>query len=146
MSNRESPHIIAWAEVDDWLADSVVKTVTHHRTSWSNARDILEQGVRLELASADAAWGQGFYSSTLDTPEYGEAVVRVAVKLTRPLVIRDTIAGAELLDELLLRAQTQDFRAAIVAAGYDGVIVHWGPKDQWVVAFSAEQVRIVKEQ
>lgn len=72
-------HIITTAEVDNWLADSAVKRVTHHRTSPSAARDIVEHGVDLDR-SQTGSFGQGFYTSTLADEFYGEAQVVVAVR------------------------------------------------------------------
>ena len=77
-------------------------------------------------------------------PRYGTAEVRVAVRLTRPLVIEDSVRDAGVLEDLTRRAGTEDFRDAILAAGFDGVVVHYG-EQRLVVAFHSEQVKVVLE-
>jgi hypothetical protein len=137
------PHQITRDEVAAWLADSVVNTVTVHRTDERSARAILERGVEIALTSADAGWGQGFYSSTIPDTQYGDAQVLVAVRLIHPLVIQDSVRDAETLETLLQQADTDHFREAIQGAGYDGVVVHFGPGDLMVVAFRDDQVKVV---
>ncbi len=148
MSDRPADrpaHIITPDEVDAWLADSAVKVVTVHRTDPGSARDITEQGVDIGKTSTDAGWGQGFYSGTLPDIQYGAASVRVAVRLSQPLIIRDSIRDVGILEELQREAGTADPREAVLGAGYDGVVIHFGPGDMWVVAYSNDQVKVVLE-
>ncbi len=136
-------HQLTLGEVGAWLVDSVVKTVTFHRTDPVSARDITEHGVDLAEASADGAWGRGFYSSTVPDPQYGSAEVPVAVRLRNPLLIHDPVRDAAQVDDLLLRSGTEDMRAAILSAGYDGVVIHYAERGIWVVAYFDEQVKVV---
>jgi hypothetical protein len=135
-------HQITVREVDAWLAASAVTTPTFHRTDQASARDIVDRGVDLRRARDDSAWGRGFYSSDPADPQHGSAEVRVAVRLRHPLVIRDTVRDAELMDELLARAGTDDVREALLDAGYDGVVLHYPLWGLWVVAYRADQVRV----
>lgn len=136
-------HLIGPDEVAAWLADSIVKTVTIHRTDQISARDITERGVDIGRASPDAGWGRGFYSTLIPDRRFGEAEVRIAVRLVRPLVILDSVRDAEVLETLTSRAANDDFREAILAGSYDGVVIHFGPGDITVVAFWDEQVKVV---
>jgi hypothetical protein len=135
-------HVISPEEVDAWLADSAVKVITIHRTDVASAQSIITDGVDLTRCSDDAAWGQGFYSRSSADPQYGEATVRVAVRLQSPLEIMDSVRDAGILELLTAQAGTDDFRAAIQAAGYDGVLVHYG-QQLVVVAFESSQVKVV---
>lgn len=70
----------------------------------------------------------------------------MAVRLRNPLIVRDRLAAAEWMDALLRAApDLQDIRAAILAQGYDGVVVEFAPGDAWVVAFRDDQVKLVRE-
>jgi hypothetical protein len=119
--------------------------MTVHQTDEAAARSLLDEGVRIDRTDPNAAWGQGFYSSTLPDRQYGGVSVRVAVRLVRPLVIHDTVRDSELLDELMVRTSAPTYRDAVLAAGYDGLVLHFGPGDTWVVAFMDEQVKVVVE-
>jgi hypothetical protein len=68
-----------------------------------------------------------------------------AIRLRRPLIVADSIDGQDMLEELRERAGTEDARAAVLAAGYDGVLIHYGPGDFWVVAYHDEQVKVVRD-
>src|SRR5581483_8148440 len=137
------PHLVTPAEASAWLAGSAVKTVTVHRTDPEAAQDIVEHGVDITRATPDSAWGQGFYSCTISDPAYGTAEVMVAIRLQRPLVIQDSIRDAAILEDLTTRAGTDDFREAVLAAGFYGVMVHFGGNRWWVVAYHGEQVKVV---
>ncbi len=137
-------HMISRSGVTTWLSDSVVKSVTIHTTNSAAAHDILETGVRIAMSSPDAVWGQGFYSSTLPHPEYGTVGIRVAVRLTGPLIIRDSLAGPSLVQDSMQSALTESIRDAILFAGDDEVVIDFGPGDQWVVAFMDEQVKVIE--
>ncbi len=69
----------------------------------------------------------------------------MAVRLRRPLEVYDAVRAGAFVDELLRRMQTESVRDALLAEGYDGVVVHFGPGDFWVVAYFGEQVRVVLE-
>jgi hypothetical protein len=136
-------HLITPDEVEAWLAGSAVQAVLQHRTN-PVAADLIERfGVEIGLGDTEAAWGQGFYACNYSEPQYGSAVLRVAVRLTHPLVLPDSVRGAGIMDDLLREAGTEDMRAAVLGAGYDGLVIHF-PRDQfWVVAYRDEQVKIV---
>jgi hypothetical protein len=129
--------------VGDWLADSALHTTTYHCTDPVSALEILERGVEIAATDPYAAWGQGFYSSTIPETQFGEAVVEVAVRLLQPLRLHDTVRGAEIIDELLARTGADDIRAAVLADGYDGVLIPFGDQRVWVVAYHDEQVLVV---
>ncbi len=133
-------------EVAGWLADSANRWITVHWTSEENAHRIREEGVRIERSAGDVAWGRGFYTTTRPDPQYGETGVRVAVRLTRPFVADDPIDGQERVDALLVEAGSDDIRAVLMAAGFDGVIVHRSWRNEmWAIAYTEEQVKIVVE-
>ena len=120
----ERSHLIGSAEVDAWLSDSVVTVVTTHCTDRESAQDIVERGVDIQRSRFDAAWWRGFYSRTPAAPQYGEVHVPVAVRLLNPLILHDSVRGAAVVDDLANRAGTDDFRSAIMSAGFDGVLIH----------------------
>ena len=142
-SQVRAVHQIRPDEVGNWLSDSALRVPTIHRTDRASAEDIITHGVQIELGNLDAGWGQGFYSCTLPDRRHGEAEVQVAVRLQRPLMIRDPIRDAEVLETLTARAGLDDFRLAILLAGYDGVVIEYGPSDLVVVAYRNEQVKVV---
>lgn len=144
-ASESGSHLILRSEVAAWLSDSVVKQVTIHQTSPDDARRIREEGARIEQGSLDAKWGQGFYTSTRPRFEYGEASVRVAVRLRRPLIALDQIDAQEYIDALLARASGDDIRAVLRAVGHDGVVIHWDSGETWAIAFENDQVRVVRE-
>ena len=135
-----SSHLIRRSEVALWLRDSVNQVVTIHQTHAATAENIVRDGIRITATDSGSAWGQGFYSSTIPDRQYGDVSLRVAVRLRQPLVVRDAIDGQDMLDALRGRAGTEDARKAVLAAGYDGVLIHCGPSDVWVVAYYDEQV------
>lgn len=141
----QGSHLIRRSEVAAWLADSVVKQIMIHHTSPDDARRIRVEGARIERGSSDAKWGQGFYTSTHPHHEYGEAGVRVAVRLRSPLVVLDQINAQEYIDALLAQAGGEDVRAVLQTAGHDGVVIHWQSGEVWAVAFENDQVRVVWE-
>ena len=146
MSGASRPsHLIRRREVAVWLAGSAVTHIMTHWTTPGNALRIRELGVRIQATSPDSKWGWGFYTSTRPLPEYGEAGVRVAIRLRNPLVVHDQIMAQEEIDEMLARSGSEDVRAVLLAAGYDGVIVHWESGELWAVAFDDEQVKVIQE-
>jgi hypothetical protein len=62
-----------------------------------------------------------------------------------PLIVQDVLRGAELVDDLLQHRPSGDLRDALIGAGYDGVVVRFGPDDFSVVAFTNDQVKVVQE-
>src|SRR5919202_1323840 len=81
------PHIIEPDQVDAWLADSVNRQVTYHRTTREAALDTLEHGVDIGR-SRIGAFGQGFYTVAVRPTDLqrGEAAVPVVIRLRRPFV------------------------------------------------------------
>ena len=148
------PHVIAPDEVAAWLADSVNKVVTYHRTSRVAAQDITTYGVDIER-SRGGAYGLGFYTATEDPGDFhGDTVVVVAVRTVRPIV--GTMADVEqeldsLVDRLsggtgrLTRRVAVALREALLQLGYDGLIVEDGGGDgvDYVVALEAHSVKVV---
>ena len=146
------PHLIALGEVAAWLADSVVKTVTYHRTSPEAARFIVERGVRI-TRSMIGSFGQGFYSATVSDEFYGDAEVTVAVRIRRPL-LGDLTSVSDELDRLARRYSrsgritppvAERIRLALLAEGYDGIVVYdaGGDDVDYVVALDADTVKVV---
>jgi hypothetical protein len=76
---KDRLHLIRRGDVARWLADSVVKVVTFHRTSSHAATVILEQGVTIS-ASRIASFGQGFYTATRTDPMLGPVEIAVAIR------------------------------------------------------------------
>jgi hypothetical protein len=148
-------HVIRPDEVDAWLADSTVRTVTYHRTSAAAARSILERGPSVER-SRIGMYGQGFYSSTMPDPFYGEAEVAVAVRLRRAFV--GTVEEVDALIDPLVRrfdprqgrlspSVAASIRRALVAAGYDGLVV-WdglGDSNDLVVTLDDRAIRVIRD-
>jgi len=137
-----------------WLADSVNKVVTYHRTTREAAADILEHGVDISK-SRIGSYGQGFYTATRTDPLFGPAELAVAIRTRRPLV-GDVEAVAAQIDALMPRtyhgvpaAITPDTAAAIrlelLSLGYDGIIVLDGGGDEtdYIVALDASAVKVV---
>jgi hypothetical protein len=147
MSEPSLPaHMIDREEAPTWLAGSAWGRITIHQTSASDARRIIEEGIRIERTARDAAWGQGFYTTTRPDPQYGDTGIRVAIRLMRPFVAEDPIDGQERVDALLAEAGSEDVRAVLLAAGFDGVIVHRRWRDEvWVIAYDDSQVRVVRD-
>jgi hypothetical protein len=146
MSGASLPsHLIQRRDVAVWLAGSAVEQIMTHWTTPGNALRIREVGVRIHVTAPDSKWGQGLYTSTRPLPEYGEVGVRVAIRLQNPLVVYDQVLAQEEIDEMLARAESKDVRAVLLAAGYDGVIVHWESGELWAVAFDDEQLKVIQE-
>ena len=78
-------------------------------------------------------------------PEYGDVTVRVALRLERPLEVDDMLEAAEQTDDLLLRFKTEDYREAMLAAGYDGLIIDDAPGGGWIIAYHTSHVRVVED-
>lgn len=150
---RRPPHVITPGEVATWLADSVVKTVTYHRTSALAARAILRGGARI-VWPRGAAFGLGFYTATEVDDFYGDTTVTVAVRLRRPLA-GPMQAVEEFVDRLHRRLRPTDWgltaegtaavRTELLRLGYDGLIVQDAGGDgiDFVIAFHASAVKVV---
>jgi hypothetical protein len=144
--SERRPHLIRRRDVPAWLAGSAVHFITIHQTTASDARLIRGIGVRIERTARDAAWGQGFSTTTRPDRQYGETSVAVAIRLMRPFVALGPNDGQERIDAMLAEAQDSDIRAVLLAAGFDGVIVHRSWRDEiWVIAYDDHQVRVVEE-
>ena len=147
------PHLLAPSEVDAWLADSVVKTVTYHRTSALAAQSILRSGVRI-VWPRGAAFGLGFYTATAVDEFYGDTTLTVAMRLLSPLV--GPMADVEeLVDRLHRRVRPTDrgltaegavaVRVELLRLGYDGLVVKDAGGDgvDFVIALEADAVKVV---
>jgi hypothetical protein len=149
------PHIITPDEVDAWLADSVVRVVTYHRTTILAARWILERGVDINR-SRIGAYGQGFYTMTAPPgEELGDITLTAAIRLRRPLIgSLDEIAAR--VDELVyqrygtLRPITPVVAATIrrqfIRLEYDGLVIRDVDEDgvDYVVAFFGASVKVIE--
>jgi hypothetical protein len=148
------PHVIAPDEVAAWLANSVNKVVTYHRTTREAAYDILEHGIDIGR-SRIGSYGQGFYTATETDPLFGSVELAVAVRLTRPLV-GDVEEVAEQVDAVAPRTRAGQVRITpavaiairreLLGLGYDGIIVRDAGGDgiDYVVALLEESIRIVR--
>lgn len=150
---RRPPHVITPGEVATWLADSVVTTVTYHRTSPAAARVIVERGVHI-TRSMIGSFGQGFYTATVPDDFYGDAEVAVAVRTRRPLV-GDMASASDEVDRLARRYSptgritpvvASQIRRALLAAGYDGIVVRdaGGDDVDYVIALDGDVVKVVE--
>jgi hypothetical protein len=149
-------HIIRLDEVDAWLADSVNKVVTYHRTTDEAAQEILERGVDISR-SRIAAYGQGFYTTTMAPSDLrrGEAEVQVAVRLHQP-VVGELEEVADFVDQFARDARQRPapitppvaarIRQELVRLGYDGLIVRdaGGDAIDYVIALDASSVKVLQ--
>ena len=137
----------------DWLADSVVKRVTIHRTTEQAAIRIRELGVEIE-ASRISSFGQGFYTATWSDPPEGLVDVEIAVRTRQPLVgSLDDVAAV--IDDLTRMVSPRDpsitpevaagIRQHLLELGYDGIVVWDGGGDgvDYVVAILEDSARVV---
>ena len=147
-------HLILPEPVTEWLAESVVKTVTDHRTSALAADSIREHGVDIER-SEHGSFGLGFYTATRVDEFFGDTNLTVAVRARNPLIGSLDEVG-RFVDDLSLRLRpraqgrmTRDAAAAVrlelLDLGYDGVVVFDGGGDgiDFVIALGAESVKVV---
>jgi len=137
-------HLITRDEARVWLAGSAVDRITTHHTDPLSARMIVEGGVDVARTRPDSRFGQGFYSTTRPDPQYGVARVRVAIRLLHPLILPDSILGTEMIYDLIAQTSADDARAAVLAANYDGVVLHLDPDEMWVVAYFNHQVKVIE--
>jgi hypothetical protein len=132
------PHVIAPDEVAAWLADSVNKVVTYHRTTRDAAADTLEHGVDVSK-SRIGSYGQGFYTTTETDPLFGPVELTVAVRLHRALR-GDIDAVAAQIDAIMPKDHrglsigitpqvAATIRLELLSLGYDGIIVLDGGGD-----------------
>ena len=154
MSAGRPRHLILPDEVDAWLADSAVRVVTYHNTDRVSADAILRDGPRVEL-SRTGSYGQGFYTSTVPDPFFGEVQIAVAVRLRRPLtmhfdemdqLMRRLVLRLSPLDPRLTLLQSRRIRRELLAEGYDGIIVRDAGGDgvDYVIALVDTVVRVVE--
>jgi hypothetical protein len=146
-------HLIDRDEVPGWLADSVNKRVTYHRTTSNAAREIVERGVDV-ARSRVGAYGQGFYSATRGDPFFGDVELAVAIRLVRPLQGGDAAVG-EVIDAIANRLEpgvgritprlAGAVRRVLLDLGYDGIIVTDGGGDgiDYVIALDGASVRLL---
>jgi hypothetical protein len=100
------------------------------------------------------SYGQGFHTATEPDPCYGEATVRVAVRLRRPVVGHADDVGAvvdELVTDLfgygapLTPGIARAVRAELRRRGYDGIIARdaGGSSVDYVIALDGASVKVV---
>lgn len=148
---RRPSHIISPDEVPAWLADSVVKTLTYHRTTAAAAREIVEHGVQISR-SRIGSYSQGFYTATVADPFYGDTELTVAIRALRPLV-GDQATIAAHIDEIGDRLGSNRITPAIAGSmrrelrrlGYDAVVVSDAGGDgiDYVIALRGDIVKVV---
>jgi hypothetical protein len=142
------------SEVDAWLADSLNKRVTYHRTTSEAAQDIVEHGVDIDK-SRIGSFGQGFYTATASDPFYGDVEVPVAIRLRQPLAgeFEEVDQFLEQLTRRIGRGRTRltsDVAAAIrrelLGLGYDGIVVRdaGGDDVDYVIALDAATVKVIR--
>lgn len=153
MTARRPAHLITSAEVDGWLADSVVTSVTYHRTSRQAARDIVEHGADIG-SSWIGTYGQGLYSATVADQFFGEAEVAVAIRARNPLRGRWDEVG-DYVDHLVRTLRPQDrgltpsgavaVRRGLPGLGYDGIVAidAGGDGIDYVIAIAEGTVKVV---
>jgi hypothetical protein len=147
------PHWIRPDEVDPWLAASVNKRVTYHRTTREAADNILEHGVDVSR-SRRGAYGVGFYTATAPVGLYGDTELQVAVRTRQPLAGEPPEVEA-VIDPLVLRLSrgtgrlsppvADALRRELLALAYDAIIVR-DAEDQgldYVIALEAAAVKVV---
>ena len=148
-------HLITSDQVDAWLADSVNRQLTYHRTSAEAAGNILRQRVDVSRGVI-GAYGQGFYTATRADSVHGAVELALAVRLRRPLQGPvDEVAGVvDALARLVTGSPTPRITPEVTAGvrrelldlGYDGLIV-WdagGDGIDYVIALQAETVKVVQ--
>lgn len=156
MGASRPSQLIVHEEVDDWLADSAIRVITYHNTDRRSADVILRDGPRIER-SWIGSYGQGFYTSTVPDPSFGEVPVTVAVRLRRPLMMRfdemdqfmrHLVIRFSPLDPRLTPLQGRRIRRELLSEGYDGIIVRDAGGDgvDYVIALRDETVRVVEGQ
>jgi hypothetical protein len=140
--------------VDAWLADSVNKRVTYHRTTREAAREILEHGVDIGR-SRIAAYGQGFYTATDPEGVAGDTILRVAIRAQHPFVaeFEDAEQYMEEATRRLGRGSTRltpviaaRVRQELLALGHDAIVVRDGGGDgiDYVIALVAANVKVLQ--
>jgi hypothetical protein len=150
-------HLIAPGEVNAWLADSAVKSVTYHRTSHQAARDIIAHGID-PSRSFHAAYGQGFYTSTVPDEFFGETQLAIAVRSRNPLA-GPAAAVEQIVDDMLWRLRPQArgrmmpdvamaIRRELLRLGYDGMVIGDAGGDgvDYVVVIAPGTAKVVIEQ
>ncbi|MBI4492486.1 MAG: hypothetical protein HY690_06805 [Chloroflexi bacterium] len=150
---RYPSHLISPDEVKDWLADSVNKRITFHRTARLAAEEIIKHGVDISR-SRIGAYGQGFYTTTDPEGLPGDTILEVTIRLLKPLV-GDSEAVGSLADEVALRVSGRSaitrptahlIRQELLNRGYDGMIIRDAGGDgiDFVVALLGETVKVVE--
>jgi hypothetical protein len=147
--------LIARHEVAAWLADSIIQSVTYHRTSREAAARIRANGVD-PARSRVGAFGQGFYTATSEEEEFGPATVAVAIRLRNPMT-GSFSEVEEAIDRIALRlnpprgeittAVAAGIRRELLRLGYDGIMIPDGGGDDvhWVIALTSDAVKVIDE-
>jgi hypothetical protein len=142
------PHQIRRADVTAFLRDSVVKQPVFHNTFAQAKIDLLRLGVDFEK-SATAAYGRGFYLSTRPLKRYGLAEVRAAVDFRNPLDLDLDDLDLLMKDWGVDPAEPDLVRDAILAHGYDGLILRRADLDHrnqfvdFIVVLLIKTIRII---
>jgi hypothetical protein len=130
-----------------------VPYVTYHNTSPGAAELIRRLGVNVE-ASRIGSFGQGFYTTSVPDPFYGDTVVSVAIRLRDPLIghLDELAVTMERLVRrlnpttgLLTPPVARLIRRELLMAGYDGIVVHDAGGDgvDYVISLVDEAVKVV---
>jgi len=154
VSAGRPPHLIAPDEVDAWLADSAVSTVTYHNTDRLSAQAILANSVAIERCRV-SSYGQGFYTATQADPFFGEVELVVAIRLVSPLRGEDGFVGP-FIDRIaeqhgapggrLTSSMGRSVRRELLRLGYDGIVVEDadGEDVDYVIALEGHSVKVVR--
>jgi len=155
VNTRRPPHVIAPDEVDTWLADSAVRTVTYHNTDRMAAASIVRDGPKVER-SRIGSYGQGFYTATVPDPFHGEIELTLALRLRTPL-IGHALDLDTLLDRLALRLSPENpaitpllarrIRREFLSEGYVGIVAYDAGGDgiDYAIALVNDTIRVVVE-
>lgn len=127
------------ADVGEFLAESQVKDLVVHRTSFQAARSITKGGVDLSKTASRSTFGEGFYTSEQAVTFYGEEQLNIAIRTLKPFrgtaqQMDDKIASFALqapekkIGDITVRfwdtgEQQHAIRQAFLDEGFDSLIV-----------------------
>lgn len=143
--DQERPaHWIRPDEVEEWLADSVVKQPTFHRTTEAHAESIITEGV--DVTRGRGTYGQGFYTALLPVRDAGAAEISVAIRTLNPVV---AVNQWDLLRQINIQpgvpATAAAVRQAVIDAGYDGIIIRRADGNDYAIAIVDGTARTIRE-
>lgn len=133
------------ADVKEFLAGSKLTQPAFHETSSAAAASITDEGVKLNRAHG--ILGDGFYTSGKGGEGWGEATVKVAIRMDHPLVVRDVRIGEGKIRDIVgpLRRNNPSgyIREKLLSAGYDGIIVGSPQNVKWAIGIKTGSVKVI---